>query len=209
MPSQNLVQYLYKHGDFVDNLFMMTNFNMLRLVFSILLSLTLLSLPVRGQDEDQSQTEVLAVEWVDLMSQADLDAVLNAPQLSHDLYGWQDQLAGNPDGEAYIKALRSYDVNPDLVDKRIMIPGFIVPTAYSEDRRVTEFFLVPFFGACLHLPPPPPNQIIHVSYEQGVPLENFYDAHVVHGLLKSEVNENDIASSAYRLEAEGVSVYSY
>ena len=179
----------------------------------MLLVLTLFMPTASGQDpsseQDRTQVEVMAVEWVDLMSQADLDAVLNAPQLSHDLYGWQDQLAGDADGEAYMKALQSYDVNPDLVDKRIMIPGFIVPTAYSEDRRVTEFFLVPFFGACLHLPPPPPNQIIHVSYQPGVPLENFYDAHVVHGLLKSEVVQNNIASSAYRLEAEGVSVYSY
>lgn len=156
-----------------------------------------------------SQDEVLAVEWVDLMSQPDLDAILNAPQLSHDMYSWQEQLEGDPEGEAYLQALKSFDVNPDLVNKRIMIPGFIVPTAYNDERKVTEFFLVPFFGACLHLPPPPPNQIIHVSYERGFTLDNFYDAHVVHGLLTSEVIRSDIAESAYRLEAEGVSIYSY
>ena len=97
----------------------------------------------------------------------------------------------------------------DLVNKRIMIPGFIVPTAYNEERKITEFFLVPFFGACIHLPPPPPNQIIHVSYERGLTLDNFYDAHVVHGLLTSEVINTDIANSAYKLVAEGVSIYSY
>ncbi|MCG8414072.1 MAG: hypothetical protein MI746_07620, partial [Pseudomonadales bacterium] len=88
---------------------------MSRTIFSILLSLILCFQAAIAQDQE----EVLAVEWVDLMSQADLDAVLNAPQLNHDLYGWQDQLAGNDDGEAYLKALQSYDVNPDLVDKRI------------------------------------------------------------------------------------------
>ncbi len=156
-----------------------------------------------------AQSEVLAIDWVDLISQKDLDAILNAPAFSHDQYGWEDQLEGNPENEAYMSALQSFDVNPDLVDKRIMLSGFIVPTAYNEDRKVTEFFLVPFFGACLHLPPPPPNQIIHVSYERGVDLVNFYDAYTVHGLLSNEVVRSDIADSAYRLQAEGVSIYSF
>ncbi len=176
------------------------------LIYTVLL----FSLPVSLLPHSaNSQDGVLPVEWVDLMSQPDLDAILEAPQFTHDLYGWQEQLENNPEGEAYLKALQSFDINPELVNKRIMIPGFIVPTAYNEQRKVTEFFLVPFFGACLHLPPPPPNQIIHVTYERGVQLQNFYDAHVVHGLLTSEVVRSDIADSAYRLSAEGVSIYSY
>lgn len=155
------------------------------------------------------QDEVLAVEWTDLMSQADLDAILNPPELTHDLYGWQEQLDNNPEAQAYKKAMQSFDVNPDLVNKRILISGFIVPMAFNEERKVTEFFLVPFFGACIHLPPPPPNQIIYVAYERGVVLNNLYDAHTVHGLLTSEEIRNDLASSAYRLQAEGVSVYSF
>lgn len=177
-----------------------------RLLTLMLVSLALLSQGATGQD---SQDPVLAVEWTDLLSQSDLDAILNPPEMTHDLYGWQEQLENNPEAAAYSEALQSYDVNPDLVNKRIMIPGFIVPTAYNEERKVTEFFLVPFFGACIHLPPPPPNQIIHVSYERGVTLDNFYDAHVVHGLLTSEVINTDIANSAYKLVAEGVSIYSY
>ena len=156
-----------------------------------------------------SQDPVLSVEWTDLLSQSDLEAILNPPEMSHDLYGWQEQLDNNPEATAYNDALQSYNVNPELVNKRIMIPGFIVPTAYNEERKITEFFLVPFFGACIHLPPPPPNQIIHVSYERGLTLANFYDAHVVHGLLTSEVINTDIANSAYKLVAEGVSIYSY
>ena len=93
----------------------------------------------------QEQDEVLAVEWVDLLSQADLDAILNPPELTHDGYGWQDQLEQSGEGEDYLKAMQSADVNSDLVNKRILIPGFIVPTAYNDERKVTEFFLVPFF----------------------------------------------------------------
>jgi len=156
-----------------------------------------------------AQSEVLAIDWVDLISQKDLDAILNAPTFSHDEFGWEEQLDANPENEAYMNAMRSFDVNPDLVNQRIMISGFIVPTAYDEERKVTEFFLVPFFGACLHLPPPPPNQIIHVAYESGVELVNMYDAYTVHGLLSNEVVSNALADSAYRLQAEDVALYSF
>ena len=53
----------------------------------------------------QEQDEVLAVEWVDLLSQADLDAILNPPELTHDGYGWQDQLEQSGEGEDYLKAM--------------------------------------------------------------------------------------------------------
>ena len=177
----------------------------LRRKFLLLVTLTLGLVPVSAI----GQEDVLAIDWVDLMSQKDLDAILDAPSFSHDQYGWEEQLQDDPESEAYMSALQSFDVNPDLVDKRIMLPGFIVPIVYNEDRKVTEFFLVPFFGACLHLPPPPPNQIIYVTYESGVELESLYDAHVVHGLLTTETIRTDIADSAYRMQADGVSLYNF
>jgi len=171
----------------------------------LLLLLTFSLLPMHAQAQD----EVLAIDWVDLISQKDLDAILDAPTFSHDQYGWEEQLEGGEENAAYMSALKSFDVNPDLVDKRVMLPGFVVPTAYDDERRVTEFFFVPFFGACLHLPPPPPNQIIYVTFEEGIELENFYDAYVVHGLLTSEIVRNEVADSAYRLQAEGVALYTF
>ncbi|MCY4263938.1 MAG: DUF3299 domain-containing protein [Gammaproteobacteria bacterium] len=188
-------------------------------VTRLLFCLVLLSPLAVGQEEDQpfqdnnpysNLEDVLAVQWEDLMSEADLQAILNAPPMSHDFYGWEDQLAGgSPEEVAYMKALQSYDVNPELINKRIVIPGFIVPTAFNEERRVTEFFLVPFFGACIHLPPPPPNQIIYVTYESGIKLETYYEAYYVMGELSSKVVRNDLANSAYSLSAEGVEIYTY
>ena len=77
------------------------------------------------------------------MSPADLAAILNAPMLSHDSFGWEDQLGGDPADDAYKNALQSFDVNPEVLNEPIMIPGFIVPTAYDDDRRITEFFWCP------------------------------------------------------------------
>jgi len=175
------------------------------------LVISLLNTAIAQEENPYANLEdVLAVKWEDLMSEADLDAILNAPVMNHDFYGWEDQLSGgSPEETAYMKALQSFDVNPELIDKRIVIPGFIVPTAFNEEKRATEFFLVPFFGACIHLPPPPPNQIIHVTYEEGVQLDNYYEAYYVMGELSSKVVRSDLANSAYSLSAEGVEIYTY
>jgi hypothetical protein len=54
----------------------------------------------------------------------------------------------------------------DLNGKRVRIPGYLLPLEV-EDTRVTEFFLVPYVGACIHVPPPPPNQIVHVRLAEN------------------------------------------
>ncbi len=184
-------------------------------IFSLMALISGMSAIAHGQDENQvnfdveNPEEVLAIKWEDLMSEADMQAILDAPPVYHDGFGWDDKLINDPKQEAYMQALQSFDVNPELLDKRILVPGFIVPTAYNDDREVTEFFLVPFFGACIHVPPPPPNQIIHVKFEEGLQLDNYYDAYYVLGKLSSQVVKNDLASSAYSLSAEVVEIYDY
>ena len=67
--------------------------------------------------EAYSQDAVLSVDWTDLLSQSDLEAIMSPPEMSHDLYGWQEQLDNNSEARAYNDALQSYNVNPDLVNK--------------------------------------------------------------------------------------------
>ena len=186
---------------------------LLKKSFIMVIGTSVLSGMVFSQDyqldfELENPGDVLAVKWEDLMSQADLAAILNAPPVSHDGYGWDDKFsADSPVESAFQRALQSFDVNPEYLGKRIVLPGFIVPTAYNEEREVTEFFLVPFFGACIHVPPPPPNQIIHVTYEQGLQLDNMYDAYYILGELSSQVVRHELADSAYSLKAEHVEMY--
>lgn len=162
-----------------------------------------------GEDEVpyKNLDEVMAIQWDDLMTEENRDAILNAPPVSHFGWGWRDQLRNGPEQDAYMQAMQSFDVNPELIGKRVLLPGFVVPTAYNEDRQVTEFFLVPFFGACIHVPPPPPNQIIHVIFDEGLELDDYYDAYVVLGELTAQVVRNELANSAYSLKAEGVEIY--
>jgi hypothetical protein len=90
--------------------------------------------------------------------------------------------------------------------KRVRVPGFIVPLE-GDAVRVTEFLLVPFFGACIHVPPPPSNQIVHVTFPQGVETASIYDAVWVTGIFSSEGWSGEIATVGYRLTGESITAF--
>jgi len=65
-------------------------------------------------------------------------------------------------------------VNSALDGKLVRIGGYLLPLEFS-GKDVTEFLLVPWAGACIHTPPPAPNQIVHVKAEKPVPIKGMYD----------------------------------
>lgn len=66
-----------------------------------------------------------------------------------------------------LRARRANAVVDDLDGRYVRLPGYVVPLEFS-DSRITEFLLVPWLGACIHTPPPPANQIVHVRFDQGL-----------------------------------------
>lgn len=86
----------------------------------------------------------------------------------------------------------------DFNGKVVKIPGFVVPLEGNADAT-TAFLLVPYFGACIHVPPPPPNQIVYVKFSQGVPIDNISDAIWVVGTLSTEGWQGEIATVGYTL----------
>ncbi len=172
-----------------------------------------------------SAKEFSTVEWVELIPKADLDALLNPPQVisgivdgaPEDVLGGSladsieqaigEAVAPSLEGQAYYNALESTNIKEEYDSKNIRIAGFVVPVEYGEDQRITEFFLVPYFGACIHLPPPPPNQIIYVKYPKGLLIDALYDPFWVEGQLNTQIIENDLATSAYALAADAIKPY--
>jgi len=72
-----------------------------------------------------------------------------------------------------------------LVGKPIKIPGFAVPLEGDDGfEYIEEFLLVPYFGACIHVPPPPPNQVIHVILDEPVHFEVISFAIWITGILE-------------------------
>jgi hypothetical protein len=63
--------------------------------------------------------------------------------------------------------LRAQSVNAALDGQTVRIPGYLLPLEFS-GKEITEFLLVPWVGACIHTPPPPPNQIVHVKADKPV-----------------------------------------
>lgn len=101
------------------------------------------------------------------------------------------------DEDRYQQALTSTRVKPIVNNAPIRIPAFIVPLEFDDEKKVIQFFMVPYYRACIHLPPPPPNQTIFVNYAKGVKLESLYDPYWVSGIIKTSLVENDMATAAY------------
>ena len=76
----------------------------------------------------------------------------------------------------------AYEVVPDLLGTQVAIDGYVLPLV-MRNQRVVDFLLVPWVGACIHTPAPPPNQIIHVSYPEGLELEQEFGAVRLTGTL--------------------------
>ena len=145
------------------------------------------------------------------MPKEDLDALLNPPSYITDIIDGsiEDQISSQiqnsieaANQDRYQQALASTLVVAEMNDKAIRIPGFIVPVEFDDEQTITQFFLVPFFGACLHLPPPPPNQIIFIDYPEGLKLDALYDPFWISGVLKTSLIENEIATATYSLNMQ-------
>ncbi|QSP95150.1 DUF3299 domain-containing protein [Marinobacter salinisoli] len=144
-----------------------------------------------------SRAETQEIDWLELMPAEDLALLENLPEVEH-----------NGDGPALLPdEIMTGRVVPEMNNTEGRIPGFVVPLKTTQDMEILEFFLVPYYGACIHVPPPPPNQIIHVRYPEGFKLEALYDAVWVEGTLVIDRTENDLGTSAYSINAESVTPY--
>jgi hypothetical protein len=95
-----------------------------------------------------------------------------------------------------------------LDGKVVRIPGFVVPLDdFQEDGA--EFLLVPYYGACVHSPPPPPNQIVMVEMEGKKSIKmNLFDAVWMSGKLKIASVESPYGTVGYQLVGLKVEPYS-
>ena len=112
-----------------------------------------------------------------------------------------------------IAAQRSV-VRKEFDGESIRIPGFVVPLAF-DGTEVTEFLLVPYAGACVHTPPPPANQIIHVRPDKGFAMRGLFDPVMVSGILTVERSMQSVEFSdgdagfsvGYAMRANEISAY--
>jgi hypothetical protein len=96
-----------------------------------------------------------------------------------------------------------------LNGQAVRIPGFIVPLESDDGGLLAEFFLVPYFGACIHVPPPPPNQIVYVTVDPAFNLESMWEPFWIEGTMRTEGHASVIGTTAYSLKASKIEPYEY
>ena len=96
---------------------------------------------------------------------------------------------------------------PELAGQALRLPGYVVPLDGGGGAGpVKEFLLVPYFGACIHSPPPPSNQIVHVTLRQGAPLKTMAVVWVS-GKLSIQRENTSMGVSSYAMAADTVEPY--
>ncbi|MFH0225747.1 DUF3299 domain-containing protein [Vibrio furnissii] len=139
--------------------------------------------------------EVLKLDWIDLI-----------PENERNLFDHQGMPMPDHSGDAPAKQQKIGNVRPELNGSTVKIPGFVIPLE-GDENTVTEFLLVPYFGACIHVPPPPPNQIIYVKFPKGAPVQELWDVVYVIGTLKTQSVSLDLAETGYVIEGQEIAEY--
>ncbi|MGZ3769827.1 MAG: DUF3299 domain-containing protein [Bdellovibrio sp.] len=118
---------------------------------------------------------------------------LSGVEVDWRLLGEMDYISGNSSSE--LKALNG---------KAVKIPGFMVPLEDNQ-KAVTEFLLVPSPQACIHVPPPPPNQMVYVKMKKGVAAA--FGPIWVYGKLNLVTKKSMYGDASFELIGDAVEIY--
>lgn len=102
----------------------------------------------------------------------------------------------------------------EIVGRTIRLPGYLLPLELK-DGKVVEFLLVPTVGACIHTPPPPANQMVHVRFEDGIAIKGLYTPVWIVGQLEARFANHAVRYSdgqakvevSYTMQADAVEQY--
>lgn len=134
------------------------------------------------------------LDWLELMPKDEVEALQQVPTVDHS-------------GMFKMEQQGSFRTIPELDKTYVKLPGYIVPVDVDDNQKMSSFFLVPYFGACIHVPPPPPNQIVYVTLMEPIDVTDIYDAFWIEGMLHVESVQKEIAASAYVIKADKVTLY--
>ncbi len=148
------------------------------------------------------------------VQELDWDALIPAdwrPETLLDSYNADDLEDDDPRAQELMDKLQTLwkeaPVVPELDGSLVRLPGFVVPLE-TDGNKVSAFLLVPYYGACIHVPPPPANQTVYVVTEQGKETrQELFDTVWVTGMLQVKHTSNDVGDAGYTLYAEDVVPY--
>lgn len=184
-------------------------------VASIVLSIHSTAAGASSENPDSQGFQTIG--WTDLIPPDVLEILMNPPSYLSEIEDGsvEDQITGQikssiaaASDDAYQQALASTEVMAEMDGAKVRLPGFIVPLEFDDDLTVTQFYLVPYFGACLHMPPPPPNQIVLVDFPEGMPVMELYAPFWILGEMSTTLQESEMATAAYSMMMADFEPYS-
>ncbi len=158
----------------------------------------------RLQVPDDMEGRFDTVDW-DALTPPDWDPTKLLDELKIDQLSDGDRRA-NEVLETIRKAYDEAPVNPALDGRSIRIPGFVVPLNMQR-RLLKEFLLVPYFGACIHVPPPPSNQVIHVRSADAIAGVRAMDAVWISGTIHVRRKRTVEGNASYGFDLAKIEAY--
>ncbi|WP_231388715.1 DUF3299 domain-containing protein [Pseudooceanicola algae] len=99
-------------------------------------------------------------------------------------------------------------MNTKLDGQRIRMPGYMIPLE-SGSSGISEFILVPYVGACIHVPPPPPNQLVFVTSATPWPRDQLWEAIWVTGTMSVKMQYTSLGDIGYEVAADSLEPYEW
>ncbi len=192
--------------------------------YSLLSLVCLASLGTTGFAQDEPQTEetyealqgemggkgVLTLDWTDLLPEGEEDRLIQIYESFYTGMGGDQSsmLGGIQEGSPLdtMPQLGTFNTVEELDGQQVELPGFVVPLDFR-GRAHSTFLIVPYFGACIHTPPPAPNQIVYAVSDPAQELGNIYYPLWFKGVLETSRQNTDLGNAAYTLRLESVRPY--
>ena len=149
--------------------------------------------------------EAETIGWEDLLPEGELELLEQMMRDSEQ--GLFFGHSSNPEDGLTPNQIGTYNTVEELNNKLVRLPGYILPTEYDQEGQVTDFLLVPYLGACIHMPPPPPNQIVYVQSATAADYGGMWRPVWVTGIMKAETYINSLGNTAYSMELKGWEPY--
>ena len=138
--------------------------------------------------------QVIDLEWADLIPDGGGTAMSRLRDLGVVQHG---DISSIPEQDTSVAVTDAYN------GKTVRLPGYVVPLDYGADG-VTSFILVPYVGACIHVPPPPPNQLVIVETDPPWPTTDLWDAVWVSGIMTAAPRSSEVAEAGYTIVADRI-----
>ncbi|HIE5097906.1 DUF3299 domain-containing protein [Stenotrophomonas maltophilia] len=141
-----------------------------------------------GDASATGAAEQQELDWLQMMPMDELAALERGegPEVEHN-------------GNRRMPQFGTFRTVDSVLRRPVRLPGYVVPLANTQDGRLSEFLFVPYYGACIHVPPPPPNQIVHVRLSRPIEMPDMYSPFFLTGTLGAERLDDELAGSAYAM----------